>query len=117
MKYTCVCYEYNSNLSTTVIIHLVLMMEVMYVLFMSYSEEVYSPEELLGMIFNSSRQFAEDYAGNITHLAVLSDCDPSTVVCDDCSIRVFDCFIIELTSLFEYFDSIDFIVVPVWYRY
>ena len=77
------------------------MIDATHVLFMSYSEEVYSLEELLGMIFNSSRQIAEDYAGNITHLAVLSDCDPSSVVCDDCSIRVFDCFIVELTFLLE----------------
>ena len=28
-----------------------------------HSEEVYSPEELLAMIFNTSRQVAQDYAG------------------------------------------------------
>ena len=31
-----------------------------------FSEEVYSPEELLAMIFNASRQFAQDYAGTYT---------------------------------------------------
>ena len=36
------------------------------------SEEVYSPEELLAMIFNSSRQVAEDYAGTIFVISVLS---------------------------------------------
>ena len=32
-----------------------------------YSEEVYSPEELLAMIFNTSRQVAQDYAGTYVH--------------------------------------------------
>ena len=35
------------------------------------SEEVYSPEELLAMIFNSSRQVAEDYAGTFVMLYLL----------------------------------------------
>ena len=43
------------------------MIVVHYLYFLLCSEEVYSPEELLGMIFNSSRQIAEDYAGNSTH--------------------------------------------------
>lgn len=33
-----------------------------------FREEVYSPEELLAMIFNASRQFAQDYAG--TYMSV-----------------------------------------------
>ena len=32
------------------------------------SEELYSPEELLAMIFNSSRQIAQDYAGKHAHM-------------------------------------------------
>ena len=32
------------------------------------SEELYSPEELLAMIFNSSRQVAQDYAGKHAHM-------------------------------------------------
>ena len=34
----------------------------------THSEEVYSPEELLAMIFNCSRQFAQDYAGKYVHV-------------------------------------------------
>lgn len=34
----------------------------------AHSEELYSPEELLAMMFNSSRQIAQDYAGTYTYL-------------------------------------------------
>lgn len=31
---------------------------------------MYSPEELLAMIFNASRQFAQDYAGTYTSICI-----------------------------------------------
>ena len=39
-----------------------------------YSEEVFSPEELLAMIFNSSRQAAQDYAGTYKSVYLVDEC-------------------------------------------
>ena len=39
-----------------------------------YSEEVFSPEELLAMIFNSSRQAAQDYAGTYKTVYLVEEC-------------------------------------------
>ena len=39
-----------------------------------YSEEVFSPEELLAMIFNSSQQAAQDYAGTYKSVYLVDEC-------------------------------------------
>ena len=59
-------YTYVLYLCSTFIIITILMFK--------YSEEVFSPEELLAMIFNSSRQAAQDYAGTFKTVYLVDEC-------------------------------------------
>ena len=50
------------------------LLRIITILIFKYSEEVFSPEELLAMIFNSSRQAAQDYAGTYKSVYLADEC-------------------------------------------